>query len=503
MGQRDREYISCLLTEEILKVAQLKISASASKVENLSLSDIKGKSDEEIKSELERILSGFKLSKSKARAVCVVPPSMTITKNIEIPSLEPKEIESIIDLQAGRHTPYSREEIVIGYINFGVYQKNYSKILLVIVNRQVIMRQINILESVGVKVEKIFFAPEVKSGFYAKTLGVFDDQLPVGIIDVNSTFTDFTIMLRGIAIACRSIPVGAKDIIDEGEEAKKRFVEELKQSVESYQSEDIEKIPQKYVLAKKREMTDGIKDLAAATLGASFEILSYDDSLVFSDKAKKVFDENNAESFLDVLSPSLAYDGRQIDLLPEEIKTQRIIEKQGQEGIKFGALAIILLVLSGAIFISKIYFKSSLLEKIQTQYNETERAAGSLEKISTKTRIIKGYLESRLVPLDVVEELYRIIPDDIYLKSFVLDENGKISIDGTSDSMSQVFALVGTLEDSGIFKGVKTKSTTAKKERGKDVASFEIVFMLESAEDGDEEELEEEQIAEAPAETTE
>jgi len=58
--------------------------------------------------------------------------------------------------------------------------------------------------------------------------------------------------------------------------------------------------------------------------------------------------------------------------------------------------------------------------------------------------------------------------------------------------MSQVFALVGTLEDSGIFKGVKTKSTTAKKERGKDVASFEIVFMLESAEDGDEEELEEE-----------
>ena len=49
----------------------------------------------------------------------------------------------------------------------------------------------------------------------------------------------------------------------------------------------------------------------------------------------------------------------------------------------------------------------------------------------------------------------------------------------------------------------ETVTTTAKKERGKDVASFEIVFMLESAEDGDEEELEEEQIAEAPAETTE
>lgn len=502
MGKKDREYISCLLTEEILKVAQLEISASSSRVENLALCDVKGKSDEEIKGELKSILSGFSLSKGKSKAICVVPPSMTITKNIEIPSIESKEIESIIDLQAGRHTPYSREEIIIGYINFGVYQKNYSKILLVIVNRQVIMRQINLLESVGISAEKVFFAPEVKSGFYTKTMGSLDAQVPIGIVDINSTFTDFTIMLRGIAIACRSIPVGMQHMINEGEEAKKRFVNELKQSVESYQSEDIEQIPQKYILAKKGEMIDELKGLAATALGVTFEIASYADSLVFSDEAKKLIDGNSAESFLDVLAPSFAFEGRQIDFLPEEIKTQRVIEKQSQDGIKFGALIIIFLVLVGAIFMSKIYFKSLLLEKIQKQYEETKKSARSLEKISTKTRIIKAYLESRLVPLEVVKELYRIIPDDIYLKSFLLDEKGNIAIDGTSDSMSQVFALVGTLEDSEFFKGVKTKSTTAKKERGKDVASFEIVFKLESAEDIDEEEPAETKVAEKPAEET-
>jgi hypothetical protein len=32
-----------------------------------------------------------------------------------------------------------------------------------------------------------------------------------------------------------------------------------------------------------------------------------------------------------------------------------------------------------------------------------------------------------------------------------------------------------------LFENVKTKSTTAKKDRGKDVAVFEIVFKLSSA----------------------
>ena len=39
-----------------------------------------------------------------------------------------------IDLQAGRHTPFSREEILMDYLNIGTYRKNYTEVLLVIVN---------------------------------------------------------------------------------------------------------------------------------------------------------------------------------------------------------------------------------------------------------------------------------------------------------------------------------------------------------------------------------
>ena len=51
--------------------------------------------------------------------------------------------------------------------------------------------------------------------------------------------------------------------------------------------------------------------------------------------------------------------------------------------------------------------------------------------------------------------------------------------------MSRVFNFVTALEEAELFKNVKTRSTTAKKDRGKDVAAFEITLKLEWAEEED------------------
>ena len=64
-----------------------------------------------------------------------------------------------------------------------------------------------------------------------------------------------------------------------------------------------------------------------------------------------------------------------------------------------------------------------------------------------------------------------------------MDENGTVSVQGISDIASLVFNLGTTLKESKIFKSVEIKSTTAKKDRGKDVSAFEITLKLLSASD--------------------
>ena len=495
MGSNAKGQLSILLTDEILKIAHVRSASGTLEVANLFFQEIKGLSDEEVGVKVREICQSLNLKHPEG--LCVLPSSTTITKNIEIPSLDPKEIESIIELQAGRHTPYSREEISIGYINFGVYQKNYSKVLLVIVNRKVIMRQIGILEGAGVRVTKILFGPEVRAGFYAQSAHVASREAPVGIIDIDYFATDFTIMIRDTVVACRSIPIGMSHLSGADALTGDRFVAELKQSIESYQSEDIEKLPSEYILSNTCEDHEQLQSIISKNLNINVKTDRYFESVRLAQTARQVIGARADVTFLDVIAPFFVVKPIQINFLPEEIQVQRSLEEQSREGIKLGVLVLVLLIIVGLMVMSKMSFKSAFLEKIKNDYEQTQKDARRLEEVSTKTRIIKAYLSSRLVPLETVRELYQLIPQDVYLNSLSIDENGKIMIDGTSDSMSQVFALVGTLENSSLFKSVKTKSTTAKKERGKDVAAFEISFKLESAQDDDEDE-----VAETEAPTT-
>src|SRR5262249_9643954 len=117
----------------------------------------------------------------KASIICEVPASAATAKTIEVPSSDPEEIKSIINLQASRHTPYSREEVLISYINLGMNALNNTRLLLVIVHRDIVKDRISILERSGLNVDKIIFVPEAQARFYAKALNLKKEAPPTGV----------------------------------------------------------------------------------------------------------------------------------------------------------------------------------------------------------------------------------------------------------------------------------------------------------------------------------
>lgn len=497
----DKDYLCVSFSETNIKIAHLKVSPAVKEVVAVAKRDIRGIAEEEWPQLVKSVVADFNVKNPEV--ICAISPNVTTTKNIEIPSLDPQEIKSIINLQAGRHTPYSREEIILDYINIGVYQRNYSKIFLVIVNRNVIKKQLGILEQAHLMVQKIIFAPESAARFYSTVLNLSGTEIPTGVLNINSAFADFIIEFKGTVITCRSIPVGMEHILKEGPIAYERLVAELKKSIESYQGEDIEKIPDNYILTIDTSHIKDLQPILKKELNANVKIVPYLDSLKVNQATRKVIMDSHDESFLDVIAPVITVAENKIDLLPEEVKMQHTIEEHGREVIKAGIFAIIILMFFCAVFFSKAYFKNAMLENLRSNYEEKRKNAESLEKISEKTRLVKDYLNSRMVSLDVLNELYRLIPDEIYLNAINLDEKGTLTIQGVSESMSRVFSLVSALEESDMFKGVKTTSTTAKKERGKDVAAFELTFKLESAKEEEEGEVSEPVAVEKDAQTKE
>jgi len=133
------------------------------------------------------------------------------------------------------------------------------------------------------------------------------------------------------------------------------------------------------------------------------------------------------------------------------------------------------------MIMSNIYFKDTFLNKnLIEQFASQKVQVQALEQQMNKAKLVREYIKNRMVSLDIIHELYAITPHSIYLNNITVDDQGVVTIDGIADSMSEVFSFVKSLDDSTLFKDAKTKSTSVKKDNGKDVAAFEIEFKLDS-----------------------
>ncbi|MCA9401499.1 MAG: pilus assembly protein PilM [Candidatus Omnitrophica bacterium] len=480
MLNKSNEKICISLSEDVFKIVQLKGGGGAPKISKIYAKELKGVSEADLPKQIHGALKGFNTKGSEI--VCIVPPSYVTTKNIEIPSVNQEEIKSIVSLQAGRHTPFSRDEIQIGFINFGVYKTNFTKVLLTIANRDRVKQQINIFEKAGLTIKKVLFAPEGIAKMYAAALNLKDEALPTGIINIGAQSTDFVVTYHGLAISSRNIPVGRMQLSNEGAAAQDKLLDELNKTIESYKAEDIEQVPGNYIITIDEESSRQLQTALREKLSWNVEIISYVDNVKASQGILKQLASNyELYSFADIFSAGSEADEAQINLIPEEVQMQKNIERQGKQVFQAAMSAIIVLVLFASWQASKLYFNTAYLNKLKDGFSSKHEEVVKLQTMSTRTKIIESFLNSRMETLDTINELYKNIPQEIYFTSLTLDEGGNIMIEGISDIASIVYNLGTSLKDSESFKSVDVKSTTSKKDRGKDVSAFEISLKLKSA----------------------
>lgn len=472
MSSKLNQVLSVSFDASSVKVAEVKSSGLIVKVAKEDVLDA------DVVSAVKKALKKF--NTKKTNVICVLPSDVATTKNIEVPAVDAQEIDSIINLQAGRYTPFSKEEIVIGYNHIGSYQANHTKVLLVIVKRNIIKEKIDILSAAGVDVEQVSFAPEGIAKFYAKSK-VKKDRSPLGIIDVNYDRTTLIIESRSNVVLSRSIPVGIKHFRADAAEAQTKMIDEIKATITSYKDEKIDVEPNRYILTSDFNMVASLETPLNEALEGVVDVAPFINHVKASKsvlaQVQNLFSDN---SLLEVVAAGMNCARAEIDLLPEEVQMRRNMVAKSREAMTAGMLALITLVLVGAGFISKVYYKNSFYEdNLIERYAEDRNKVAMLEAQIKQNQVVKKFLDKRFMSLNTWDQLHTIIPKEVYITGVNIDETGNVTLVGVSQSMSRVFSLVTDLEDAELFRNVKTKSTATRKQDGKDVASFEIGFKLE------------------------
>lgn len=477
-----KELLGIDLSGPTLKIVHLRVSPARAEVINFFSRSILGLSEDDAARVVRSALA--EMNVRNAEVIDVIPTHLVISKNIEIPSINMQEIKEIINLQAGRHTPYSREEIIVDYVDIGTYKRSYTKILLIILARQVIKKQFEIFKRAGLKPEKVFLSAEGISRCASQILKLDTDSAPVAIIHIDDAVSDFTVVYKSKAIFLRSIPIGASNLSEERQIFQARFAEEIKRSLESYQSEDIEGNVVSAVL------TGAIDDLRDITMAVSDALhipakaVSYAHNVIIPNEAFNRMAAVKGVSFFGVSAGLLVYQQMKIDLVPEEIKLKKALEERGKQLIRTGIYVLSIFVVVFLILVSQIYFGTAYLNKLQKKYQPLSAEVEKLEGDYSKTSRVKNYLSMRGYSLEVLSELYNLVNEGLLLNDIRYDDQQqKFSIRGTAESMSLVFSFVERMEKSKYFSDVKTKYTTKRKEGSKDVTDFEIAASLDRGSD--------------------
>ena len=387
---RKKDYLAIEIGASVIKAAYIKSRNGGTDVVDLAVEDISGLSVSDVSQKLSDMVKSMEGVKNP-EVINVIPSGYTIFKNIEIPSVDEKEIKSIIDLQAGRHTPYSREEIILDHLNLGRVHESYTKVLLVIVKKDIITDRYDMIKEAGFKAKRAVLSSEVVSRYFE--IAYPDESLdtPVALVNIDKDALDFIVTQGGDCLYIRSVPVANINRFKDEEDVKNVFFEGLKSSVESYLSEGIDSAPEKIFFTGATRSITGMEAEIEGQLGLEPVIVSEFKMLGIPEAGGIFGSIDKSVSLLSVIAPQLVVEDLELQMVPEEVKIKQNIKERARLSAKIGILAMAAVAIFVGIFLVNLAFKKIFIESLESKYTEEVAEVVQLKLTSERANVVQSF----------------------------------------------------------------------------------------------------------------
>lgn len=432
---------------------------------------VKLQSEEEkaIAKEARALLSKHKILNS--HFMINFPRHLVTVKNVRLPATNDFEIKNMAELQAIKYLPYSREEIVVSHKVLNITPDGYSDVMLVLAQKKSVDRYINIFKLAGVNIEKIGLSSEGILNWYIELAKSYNGS--VAIIDVDMYHTHIQIIRDGALFFSRSVPFD----VCSAESNKNSLLREIKLSFGTYLKERNEGVSAMLVSGGEA-YAKGIGDFLAANITIPCEIIPQADSLKVDTAGEQILDKIRDYSYAALFGLASSPASLAINLIPQDILTRKSEEITKKELIKSAILLLCIGAVIFAVLEKKMLEKDAYLQKLEAKLKTIEPEITRLSKLKESNEIISNQLIFQGSAIDIIKEIYRILPKDVSLTLMEFDDKDKILLRGAARELSSVFSFLPVLEKSMYFENAKMGYAAKRTFRQIEFADFEIVCRM-------------------------
>jgi len=470
------------MDENFLKVVQARPLPRERKIFRSVVKKITGVSENEVIKMIQDLSKQFKIDPDYL--IISMPSQFATIRNPEFPSLDPEEIRDMVELQIGKQTPYSTNEIVSDYQVVYTSPDGYSRVMLAIVHIDIVNKAFRILEKSGLKPARIALSSEgalnwCRISYQEKKA---EDEAYL-LVDIDYIGSNFIVVLNNKIIFDRNISLGFSQSVEDMDKWQKELIEEINRSIYAYQNEMVNKDISKIVIGGSERVTVKLNDnLLRESFNLPVEIVGQFKNIPATKETLDLYGGDLKDiSLSSLIGLAFIYGKEHINLLPHEIKLERTMKKRARDLYLLGILLALILIASSSVFLEKFYNRERYLSQLKQKMVSIKDEASDLDLMKQKMRIIESRSDAKGSALNLLYESYNVISPDMYLLSVSFDGRHILTLRGSSTVMAEVFKFVNELEKSEYFANVKTKYVSKSIVEGEETAEFEIICPLSAA----------------------
>lgn len=464
------------ITQTHVKLAQASSVAGGRVLVFLGAKEIKETSAETVTKAIKGLVSESRIKFQDI--TCVIGRGSVIVRNFNLPSQEPAEIENMLDFQIKQQIPYAKEDIISDYVITTKNKNGYSDILLVTAHKDVIDWYLKILSPIDIYPDFFSLSSVGISkwyGLYLSSLKKATSEVAL-LINIDSSVADLCFCSNENLIFSRSISFGLNDLnIDKIE----GFLEQMHLTLSTYRKEKNNPEVSKIILLTQSEKAAFLPQKLNLEFSLPVEIINPINSIPKNKNVSAMQIPSNL-SFTAVLGLAIAQKEDDLNLLPQDIRQRQKIKYFNKEAMFSGSLLILaILLILGSVSIN-IYKKEQYLKQLDIKLKDVAPVAKGVEDKTRKLELVKEYWDYSVSPIDIIYELYNVLPSSMSLNVFNLDEKGNLTLQGVSSRMSDIFSFQSVLEKTKIFRNVEVKYASKRNTSQGEITDFRVTCQIEN-----------------------
>jgi len=442
---------------------------------------LSGPEPEALNQALGQLLSG----RSIAGPAALIPGRYAILKQITLPSHNDDEIENMVSLQINHLGPFPREEIVFGHMILDKDLQGYSRVLIVVVQKENILFFLRALQKQSVTPRYLFLGSQGILNWYLfqKRVAKLTDAACVMIADVDYDNTEVCFCHHDKLFFSRNIRFGSRDLTGERMEF---FLEQIGLTLGAYMKENMGPDITRIVVVANMESRLQLAQKLEEYYRVPVDVLTSLDHLVWDRNtglslAKKTEGLSLTRGLGFLLGQGHAF----INLIPQEVVHTQASRIRRRTLLRFGAMALITALMGLGVLGAKIYKNKQHLQMVAEKLSETEsRVEDAKKEIDVLRTFAKGQ-QQRIIYVDIFRELYQLTPGGITFQALSLNNQRVLSIQGNAANGADVNLFQGRLVESPVFLEVNLQYATQRVRFRQEYTEFKILCQLKAREGDD------------------